>query len=1265
MPNWTDEQLAAINTTSQTLLLSAAAGSGKTATLTERLIRLITRKENPLRVSRMLIVTFTRAAAAQLREKIAEALGRALEENPENTFLAEQMLLLPLAKIRTIDSFCNDLVKENADPLGISPSFRIPDGAESVILSSSIMEEVVNDAFCGLFEAEGLSVALLADTLTDVKDDESLAPYLLDLYQKLLGYRKGVSLLEENARALDAAASSPFFQTPWGKEARRLLTQTLSDLTEGYERAFVDSFGEDGKAKGSLAFAENYKDATRKEINAFKALLSLLQEERDYTCIKQAFFACKKETVGKKKAADLSEENLWFKEYRNTAWKIFVDKRDTFFAWDEDELPYAFIESARLSKGLSLLLTEFHRRYMEEKKRRGLCDFSDLSRYALGLLLKENGERTALAEELSLSYDAICIDEYQDVNEIQHLLFEAISTPQNRFMVGDIKQSIYAFRGAQPSIFAQLRQDYEKESDTASHTVRFLRRNFRSKENILSFCNRAFDFLFGVLGKSIHYSSEDDRLNPPQKDKEDAPSLLPPAPAIYIVGTQKGEEENEEEEDGIPYECLFVAKEIERLLREEKKADGTPLSPSDIAILYRQGAKRPVHFSAALARFGIPAFTEDKESFWDKKEVLLALCLLNTVNNPRRDIYLAGLLRSPIYRFSMDDLIRIRRESGKEAALPLFDALLAYAEAHPDFQKATRFLSDLSRFREMAEGMPADKLLRALYTETRLFSYLEEKEKQNLLLLYHYAHRFEAVAFHGLYRFIDHVNSMTEKGLSPGEGRTLGNEKGVYISTIHHAKGLEYPVCFVVGCGVSLKKRKPKESPLVFHERLGVAAAVCDRTGFARLDHPLLATVKSALSEQAMEEELRVLYVALTRPKERLFVTASLGARSPENALKNGMLISRFPSSALLTHYAYYIDWLLGAFSVGVEEKKETPLFSFAVSLAEAQDAPQEPPAPLSEASAPAENADRAQEKATRCEANASPSLTAEELAALFKRRFSFVYPYEAQTRLPRKLSVSRLSPAALDEKDDPITLVLQEPKDERANAEQPKTLPRFLSGKEENPAAKAGSATHIFMQFCDFPSLIPSAALSALRQSPAPKGASHAAITALSPSLLFALVEKEIDRLTAAHFIEKGDADRIYRKEIVAFIRSPLFTAILQSQKMLREFRFHALLPASLFTEENQEALQEETLLVQGVMDLLLFTEDGIILVDYKTDRLFPQKNANSSLQEDQPSPEELLRLRHSPQLTYYKAAVEKIFDAPPKETLIYSLALGKSVPV
>ncbi len=1207
--SFTDEQKRAIGCTDKTLLLSAAAGSGKTATLTERLIGMLTREKDPLDVSRMLVATFTRAAAEELRVRISGAIDERLRKvlaekstSPEHERVVRHLqrasLLMPSAKIRTIDSFCNDLVKGHAETLGIKAHYRIPDEAESKLLAEELLNEVIFDAYEGAYAPEGLDIATLAECTVDAKSDKDLVVLLFDLYQKLGGYPDGLELIRESAEAMERESDLPFFETRWGKAVKETALRLLADCQSALSHTAILTDG-DSFFKEKLGDTFAYFSARLGELHAAANL--------SYSALRASFALPLKDKSRDPSASDdnLTEEGVAAKYFRQGALDALEKFKNTYLLWEEKDIPEAMKKNAALGQSVYLLLLEFDRRFAAEKRARGLCTFVDLEHFAYKLLWDKNGERTPLAHELAASFDAVCIDEYQDVNDLQHLVFEAISTPTDRFMVGDIKQSIYAFRGAKPDIFARLRRSLPAFDENKSEAVLYLTKNFRSIPPLIDFNNGVFDFLFGALGESIGYEHAD-RLcagapmpEPPQ-----------PKPAVYYLHRPKHSTVSEWDMLAQKIKDLF---ENGRLARSEKeKAEGKTekIMPDDIAILYRQGAAKRFDICKTLTEYGIPVSTEDKSNFFLSPEVLLALCLLNSVNNPHRDVYFAGLLRSPLYALTMDELILIKRQKG-EGGASLYDTLRRYTEEHSDFIKGKRVLADLEKYREMAKNMPSDRLCSYLFRESALYAFADDEGRERLDVLIDCARSFESNRFHGLFRFVSHLEELFSSGMSIGEGRLLGGTGGVKVSTMHQSKGLEYPITFIVSTCSTGGDAQKKYIP--FHPALGVALKVRDGSGLALLDNPIRLAVDARNEEDGAAEELRVLYVALTRAVMQLYITGG-STSTPEKLLKDALVAHHFPSHTTLS-FASNMAKILAAIHSRADLCN---LFFFAQS---------DFALPLSDGEEAQDDRKKAPQKASK----------EEERQAARKRlseRFAYEYPHSPLGDLPGKVSVSRLYPALLDETASP----LDKEKDRlpTAQKEQPQceSVPFFLSGVEADAAAKAGTATHLFLQFCRFESLAKSEG-GTVRER----------------------VEKELARLVSEGFIHKKDAERVRLDELAAFAESNLISRILRATRVHREFRFNAMLPASLFTEKDKERYEGLSIFTQGVIDLILENPDGTLtLCDYKTDRLKREWLASDA------AAAEALKERHATQLLYYAEAVERIFGKRPAKIEIFSLHAGKS---
>lgn len=1187
--NWTDEQKTAIRTTDKTVLLSAAAGSGKTATLTERLIRMVTREDSPLDVSRMLVVTFTRDAAEELRVRISAALDEALQKDPQNKSLLRAALLLPSAKIRTIDSFCNDLVKGHTETLGIKGHYRIPDAAEAQLLCEEILDGLITDAYDGRYAPSGLAIANLSECTVGARNEKDISRLLEDLYGQLEGYPDGIGLLKTGTEMLCQCKDKPFFKTPWGRVIAKEAKAMLCDHKAALETALAATVKENDTlflqtlaplCRELCVHLDKASEAADLSYTALRTLLSSsVKPKKDPTA----------------SDAKLTESGVLAKQYRKRVLADLEAFKNKYLLWEEKDIPEAIEKNASLSLSVYLLLLEFDRRFREEKRSRGLCTYSDLERFAYTLLRDEKGARTPLAHELAASFDAVCIDEYQDVNDIQHSIFDAISTPKNRFMVGDIKQSIYCFRGAKPDIFASLRRSFPSLDEDKDSAVLYLTKNFRSHPHLIRFNNAVFDFLFGKMGESIDYM-ESDRLVAGRPEEDDPP----PLPCVTYLHTPA--RSTLEEWD-------VLAEKIKELLENGKREDGEPLKPSDIAVLYRQGAAKRYEISEALSRHGIPVLTEDTQSFFSFPEVLLALCLLNTVNNPLRDVYLAGLLRSPLYGFTMEELLRIRRAGKKDE--PLYTSLVRYTSENPDFLKGAHALEDIRTFRKDAEGTSADKLCHELFEKTTLFAIADEEGKSRLRLLYDYARTLEANHFHGLYRFVAHLNELIDDGRSLGAKRMLGCADGVKVATMHASKGLEYPVTFIVNTS---GKKGENKNPLFFHPSLGIASYIRDGSGLALLDNPIRRAIAAQIENEENDEEIRVLYVALTRASRQMYVLAH-GVSKPETVEDACRLVTAFPSKTILKSTSHFVRILAATAS-------DPTLCTYEVLSAE--DGEDGEPTAVGDADAPPRE---------RKEASAD-----EGRLGILRERFSFVYPHAALSALPGKISVSKLYPDFLDERSSPLeddkTLLFSPEGDATEKKEKAPTVPCFISGKEKDAAAKAGTATHLFLQFCRFEALAEQAGKSTKE-----------------------LVEAELSRLVSEKYIDKRDAVRVRTDELARFAASPLLARILAAKEVHREFRFHTMLDAMLFSKEKDPAFRGHSILTQGVIDLLLENPDGSLsLCDYKTDRL---TQAHLS---DPEAARAFFEERHAAQLSYYAAAVEQIFGKAPKSLEIYSLHAARS---
>ncbi len=1283
---WTKEQKTAIEERKRTLLVSAAAGSGKTATLTERIIRSLTDEDSPSDIAKMIIVTFTRAAATELRERISSAVASEIEKNPKNARLRRQLLLLPSAKICTIDSFCAELVRQNAVSVGISPNFRVCDENERLLLMNEIVENLIEECYSDEDGrvCNGEDFCDFVDDLVSVNSESEIGKILLSIYEKIENFTDRAEVLAKYRDSFNFDRS--FLDTEYG----RVIYSDVKGVFEHY-KALYELYTEKIENSGNESVIEKHLPAYISDLRYIKAQLCALEE--GYSEAKAVFASFEKQSLKNVKSEDADENDNIMKSVRQG---FLEDKKScaSYFSYSNEHIQKLQTKLYKFHDVLYSVISELDRRFREEKQRRGICDYGDLEHYTLELLY-DGKEPSPLARKQRDYYECVYIDEYQDINPIQHKIFEAITREDNCFMVGDIKQSIYSFRRADPDIFASMKKTFPKIEDAKENERAsiFMSSNFRCDKEIIDFSNMVFDSLFGVSGESIGYERAD-RLSFAKQTNEREGDRLPTV-ALISGKKRNGKQAPEDFEDdelfsdeGEDLEAEYVADEIKRLVSEERLNNGERIKPSDVAILLRTNAKAQ-RFASALEKRGISSSKKSGEDFFASPEVMLALSLLNTVDNPHRDVYLMGTLCSPIYGFTSDELTLVRLVGGD--GLSLYECLQKYVEAYPEFEKGRYFLSELEKFRKKARNMPVNRLLLYLYKETGMLSLCGEGSEaghKKLLYLYNYAGNFEASSFKGLYNFICYINEIREreKGFSD-DSEALGCE-GVRIMTVHASKGLEFPVCFVSGCGRQMKPLELKKD-LVFDSKIGFSPKFFDKEKLVRVENPVRLAIAKSIEKQSRLEELRVLYVALTRARERLYVTGSLNGRA-DNYLQRSRMNGKMMSDYTVLNTKYMLEWILSSIARDENETASIKLISGAASSIETTDITEaykkgefgillnrdkkEAPEQEKENERKEQSPDLSSEEGEIKEGKGEESKARQDgenenapdeeskerasLAELLKKRFDFKYPYSHISDIPAKLSVSRLYPSLLDEKEDGGALLseiteriaeslntatVEKPAEKLDTAvdeketevldDEPKkrVFPQFIL-KSEATGAERGTATHLFMQFADF------------------------------ASLKKVGVKAELERLVAQGFISQDQAELVFENELELFAASELLSDILSADNVRREFRFNSLLPAEMFSqeEEKKEQLKGHTLLVQGVIDCVLEYNDGsYTVIDYKTDRLTPFELSNSW------AAEKKLRERHKEQLTYYSAACEKMYGRAPKEVKIYSLPLGRCIKV
>ena len=1263
---FTKAQTDAMTARGRSLLVSAAAGSGKTFTLTRRIIDSIIADENKT-IGRMLIVTFTRSAAAELKKKIADALSDAIAEHPDNKHLQEELLKLGSAHISTIDSFFSAPVKANFEKLGLPASMRLADEAELIPLRESIFKETLEIFFK---ERSGISAGEMAGVghrsvytdllslITGIRDSSGIVPTLLGFYNKTLSVPGGVETLKLSAARMRDSAKLDFFDTVEGgiihKDTKDLLKSAISSLEQLRKQviAAADSaLSEDPQSPSAIALTEKIIPALSYDIEQCEHLYNNLSEgyAHFHSVMQEHKFKSYPGLKGEK-VSSCSEET------KNVRAKILdpVKKlKNGNFGYTPSQISTHFSSSAEVCDLLYELLSQFDNEYSKEKLSRGICEFSDMPKFVLKLLQNPDGTPTELANSMSKQYDEVYIDEYQDVNAIQDRIFELIGG-NRRFMVGDIKQSIYCFRDAEPSIFAAYREKFTKYDSEHPESIPesggnsiFMSENFRCDEGVVNFVNLVCDKIFSAFAESIGYDKENDNL----KFGKIGPNFQPPKkvqvniiePAEEIVD-ENGESEEvfelDENVDKLYDEAVICANEIARLIRDknELNADGTKIRAGDIAILVR-GHKQIDPLAEALSKIGIKYVTNAKNAMLQGDEMKLLVDILTVIDNPREDIPLCRVLTTslPTYApiLSLDDVLAVKNSGGENHSL--YDAVVSYAKNGENLeisQKCANFVSTADKFRKLSTRVSADKLLRAL-ASSELFSALCETDC--FTYLYSTACKYVRNAWNGLYAFVSYFKSLMEKGDSNSDPIKAQSDE-VTIITMHQSKGLEYKVCFLFGLGKQMNF-KSLSSPLIFNRELGISLKlpapedkdedVFSKTQIKREENLLWRSAYILSKNKMMEEEARILYVAMTRAKERLYLSATISKSFGEikSAIERGGhdYINEIKTSKS------YIEWTLISLV----------LFGGDGELYDLTTYKRDSIPPLANRITK-EDVDSAAYGITEDD---------KDFAKLISSPHGESEEEKLLSMIPAKVAASKVSSKMLDESvfipipaGDLFKVNEEDTEAQSSEAAQSikhrislmrsrkNELDELLELNKKPTAAEKGSAAHQILQFCDYTRVISGG------------------------------LDGEIERLCAERFITKRCAEIVDRNQLKGFFESRLFDTVVNAKNVRREFNFGLFRPASDFTESEQLkiAVADKKIFVQGSIDLLIEDEHGdIILCDYKTDRISPEEKADRSLLVAN------MKEKHSSQLEEYRFAVKQIFGKLPTKTFIYSIPLGETIEI
>ena len=1134
----TPQQLGAVEDRGGSLLVSAAAGSGKTKVLVERVFAYL--REEHCHIDDFLIITFTRAAAAELRSKLAAELARRVAAEPENGHLRQQMFRVYQADIKTVDGFCASLLREHVhllepvDGRSLTPDFRILDESECTLLKERALEQALEN-FYQRIEQGDEGCRLLAETLGFGRDDRGLALLVPEVHAKLQSHPYPEKWLAQAA------------------EGWRELPQRLADSV--YGRTIMDDTVRRALYwAGRLERAARDMEGCQPVFDAYAdRFLEAAAQLREYETAAQKGWdeMSRVDVTFRKLGAVRGEENGDSKAAAKAVWdkcKAAVKKLSAPYQTAESELLDDLRAIAPAMEALLELTVDFDRRFQAEKVRRNAMDFSDQEHYAVRLLAGEDGTPTELGEQVSHRYREIMVDEYQDTNEVQNCIFRAVSRQgENIFAVGDVKQSIYRFRLAEPGIFLEKYRTYLDAEDAAPGQPRrrVLSRNFRSRREVLDAANFVFAAIMSREMGELDYT-EEQYLHFGAAYYPDAPERETEFHYLSVEDTP------EQRFDRAEAEARFTARRIRQLLDGDfpvRGGDGElrPVEPEDIVILMRSPSARLAVFTAALEREGIPCDGGESEDFFSAMEIAVVLSLLEIVDNPRQDVPLIAVLRSPLVGMSADRLAEIR------ALQPEGD----YYEAlcRDEGEDVQAFLSLLRELRHASREMAADKLLWYCYDRCRveaIFGAMADgaQRQARLTALYDYVRRLVQSGRTGLFDCVSHLRRLLENGDAPAitAARASG---GVRIMSVHKSKGLEFPVVVLADLNRSFN-RQDLDRPVLVHPQLGVGAERVETERRIRYDTVSKSALALTLEREAKAEELRILYVAMTRAQEKLIMVCS--RKNPEKHLRELAALTELPVPPEAVSGANCPgDWLLLTL---LNTFQASELHGFAgVRPSELTEAPAGVTVHLHRiggeetegAASPAEE-----------DARESPDTTPDTAS------LGFVYGHRAATVTPSKVTATQLKGRAIDEEIAEGTL----PRRRESAPERP----RFLQEKRGLTGAERGTAMHLVMQFLPLD-------------------------TAAEPWA----VAEVIDGLRRRRLLTPEQAAALDVPALVRFLASPLAERIRNAPRLWREYRFALLTDAGIY---DGDAAGEEMLL-QGVADCVFETESGLAVVDFKTDRV------------------------------------------------------------
>ena len=1198
---WTNEQKQAIYEKGNNILVAAAAGSGKTAVLVERIINKVI-NEN-VDIDKILVVTFTNAAASEMRERILNAIYKKLEENPDNIKLQKQITLLNKASICTIHSFCLDVIRNNFYEIDTSANFRIGDTAEVEMLKNDVLEELFEQKYM----EEDKGFIKLIETYTDYRGDEKLQDLILNIYKYIQSNPYPEKWLNEKVDELNVDINSDFSNTIWGKVILENTKDEINSMILKLENI----------KKECLKFSEfdKFSCVLQEDINNFKSI-KLDTWDIAYESINMVSWS--KWPVDKKVTLDLKNVA---KEIRDEVKKEF---NGLVIKYASKEANEDIADMYSILNELKKLIIEFSKQYSDAKRERNLIDFNDIEHFALNILIKENNIPSEVAKIYKEKFEEILIDEYQDSNLVQESILTSISRGNNIFMVGDVKQSIYKFRQARPELFLEKYTKYilsnEKKIDNDGIKIQLFK-NFRSRQNVLDITNLIFENIMSEKLGNVEYDSEE-YLNyganyPEIGEKNNITEFN-----IIDLKETEDDEDNEGEieeriEDSV-LEARFVAKKIQELLNSnfqvyDKKMGYRKIKAKDICILLRATSILAPIYEKEISDLNIPVFSDSSGTYLESMEVETMMSLLRVIDNPMQDISLVAVLRSNIFGFSDNDLIEIRL---CDKNCTFYEAMLkARINVNTELRhKINKTLETIEKWKEEEKYIPLNEFIWKLYLETGFFNYVSllpngNLRQANLKMLFEKAKQYEKASFKGLFNFINFIDKVKTNSGDMSSARIIGeNDNVVRIMSIHKSKGLEFPIVFLSSTGKKFNLRD-LNTPILLHQDIGLGVQYIDSE--KRVEYSTLAkeAIKIVSRKETISEEMRVLYVALTRAKEKLIITGM--SKDIEKAFKdkdkmlnmvkkdnnNTYETNSKIDENIIEKYTSYLDWI----ELVYQNNREKGINNIvSLQIHDKKDLIQN----LQKQEVDEFDAEKIiKNKVLTLEKKA------DEINKV-KNQLEWKYKYMESSKIPTKTSVTKLK--ELEENND-IEDLINFAKNKNRGSTNLTIKPKFMEKIHNLTPAQKGSLIHLCIQKLDE------------KKEYTKKD-----------------IQELIENLCNKNIISSIEAQNIDIDLIFRYTKSELWEDLKEAKEIHKEEPFYINIPASKIYDEAEK---NEMILVQGIIDLYYINKDGkLILVDYKTDYV-PDGDV-SKLEE-----------KYRVQLELYKEALEEATGKKVDKTMIWAL--------